>query len=221
MSIRWRLIFLSTVSVFIMFGFTVAMKQRNDTTLNHLKTTRIKVEALQSSILFQVMPIDGWFCLMTSWERSAAFKVAIRTDRLTQYEIRLQQFDTNWSVGSQLVELKKVLMSLARATESTDNTQLTERAFDLLKSRVDGAVWNINDLADQDIGQAEAMFVHLTNYVFWTQREAWLSYSLYRSRIEKPISTELCVGALERQQIRVIRHVFPFGHSLFKYCDNC
>ncbi|MEZ9982767.1 hypothetical protein AB4377_01525, partial [Vibrio sp. 10N.261.49.A3] len=48
LSIRWRLIFLSTVSVLIMFGFTVNEVFKNDEKMNHHETTRIKVEALQS-----------------------------------------------------------------------------------------------------------------------------------------------------------------------------
>ncbi len=201
MSIRWRLIFLSTVSVFIMFGFTVNEVLKNDKKMNYLETTRIKVEALQS---FNTISSNAYRWLVLSNDSpekgQLLLKLQSELDRLTQYEIRLQQFDTNWSVEPQLVELKKVLMSLAQVTESTDNTQLTERAFDLLKA----ALMELSEyqmiLVDQDIGQAEAMFVHLTNYVFWTQREAWLSYSLYRSPELKNQYLLSYVGALERQQ---------------------
>ncbi|WP_122054274.1 ATP-binding protein [Vibrio sp. Evd11] len=184
-----------------MFGFTVNEVLKNDKKMNYLETTRIKVEALQS---FNTISSNAYRWLVLSNDSpekgQLLLKLQSELDRLTQYEIRLQQFDTNWSVEPQLVELKKVLMSLAQVTESTDNTQLTERAFDLLKA----ALMELSEyqmiLVDQDIGQAEAMFVHLTNYVFWTQREAWLSYSLYRSPELKNQYLLSYVGALERQQ---------------------
>ena len=160
MSIRWRLIFLSTVSVFIMFGFTVNEVLKNDKKMNYLETTRIKVEALQS---FNTISSNAYRWLVLSNDSpekgQLLLKLQSELDRLTQYEIRLQQFDTNWSVEPQLVELKKVLMSLAQATESTDNTQLTERAFDLLKAVLMELSEYQMILVDQDIGQAEAMFV--------------------------------------------------------------
>ena len=210
MSIRWRLIFLSTVSVFIMFGFTVNEVLKNDKKMNHLETTRIKVEALQS---FNTVSSDAYRWLVLSNDSlekgQLLLKLHTELDRLTQYEAQLQQLDSNWSVESQLVELKEVLANLASATSNinnsasliTDNnTQLTEQAFDLLKDvLMELSEYRLN-IVDEKIGQADAMFVNLTHYVFWTQREAWLSYRLYRAPelIEQYLWSY--VGALERQQ---------------------
>lgn len=143
MSIRWRLIFLSTVSVLIMFGFTVNEVLKNEKKMNHLETTRIKVEALQS---FNTISSDAyrWLVLSNDSSEKGLLLLKLKTDltRLAQYEKQLQQFDSNWTVEPKLVELKSVLERLARVTSSinrdasqvTDNnTQLTERAFDLLK----------------------------------------------------------------------------------------
>ncbi len=87
-------------------------------------------------------------------------------DRLTQYGIRLQQFRSNWSIDPQLAELKKLLMSLAITPETTDSKQLTERAFDLLKDVLMELSEYRMALVDRNIGQADAMFINLTHYVF-------------------------------------------------------
>ncbi len=201
MSIRWRLIFLSTVSVLIMFGFTVNEVLKNDEKMNHLETTRIKVEALQS---FNTVSSDAyrWLVLSNDSPEKGQLLLTLQSelDRLTQYGMRLQQFDSNWSIEPQLAELKKLLMSLASTTETTDSRQLTERAFDLLKDVLIELSEYRMALVDGNIGQAEAMFINLTHYVFWTQREAWLSFSLYRSPEFKNQYLLSYVGALERQQ---------------------
>ncbi|MGR5337012.1 ATP-binding protein [Vibrio gigantis] len=193
-----------------MFGFTVNEVLKNDKKMNHLETTRIKVEALQS---FNTVSSDAYRWLVLSNDSlekgQLLLKLHTELDRLTQYEAQLQQLDSNWSVESQLVELKEVLANLASATSNinnsasliTDNnTQLTEQAFDLLKDvLMELSEYRLN-IVDEKIGQADAMFVNLTHYVFWTQREAWLSYRLYRAPrlIEQYLLSY--VGALERQQ---------------------
>ncbi len=207
MSIRWRLIFLSTVSVFIMLGFTVNEVLKNDKKMSHLETTRIKVEALQS---FNTISSDAyrWLVLSNDSPEKSQLLSRLQTelDRLSQFERRLQSLDITWTVEPQLLELKRVLVSLGGAVKSTgaipnnDNTQLTERAFDLLKDvLMELSEYHIN-LVDEKISQTDAVFINLTNYVFWTQREAWLSYRLYRSPELKDQYLLSYVGALERQQ---------------------
>ncbi|SBT12415.1 Signal transduction histidine-protein kinase BarA [Vibrio celticus] len=201
MSIRWRLIFLSTVSVLIMFGFTVNEVLKNDEKMNHLETTRIKVEALQS---FNTVSSDAyrWLVLSNDSPEKGQLLLTLQSelDRLTQYGMRLQQFDSNWSIDPQLAELKKLLMTLASTSETRDSRQSTERAFDLLKDVLMDLSEYRMALVDENIGQADAMFINLTHYVFWTQREAWLSFSLYRSPEFKNQYLLSYVGALERQQ---------------------
>lgn len=201
MSIRWRLIFLSTVSVFIMFGFTVNQVIKNDKKMNNLETTRIKVEALQS---FNTISSDAYRWLVLSNDSSDKGQLLLtlqsELDRLTQYGMRLQQSDSHWSIEPQLDELKGVLMSLASSPENSDDWKLTERAFRLLKDTLMELSEFHIALVDGNIGQTDAMFVHLSNYVFWTQREAWLSYSLYRAPELKNQYLLSYVGALERQQ---------------------
>ncbi len=122
MSIRWRLIFLSTVSVLIMFGVTVNGVLKNNEKMNHSETTRIKVEALQS---FNTVSSDAyrWLVLSNDSPEKGQLLLTLQSelDRLTQYGIRLQQFRSNWSIDPQLVELKKLLMSLASTPETTDS----------------------------------------------------------------------------------------------------
>ncbi|WP_210500691.1 ATP-binding protein [Vibrio crassostreae] len=192
-----------------MFGFTVNEVLKNEKKMNHLETTRIKVEALQS---FNTISSDAyrWLVLSNDSSEKGLLLLKLKTDltRLAQYEKQLQQFDSNWTVEPKLVELKSVLERLARVTSSikrdasqvTDNnTQLTERAFDLLKGvLMELSEYHIN-IVDEKVSQANAMFINLTHYVFWTQREAWLSYRLYRSPelIDQYLLSY--VGALERQ----------------------
>ncbi|CAH6857914.1 Histidine kinase [Vibrio chagasii] len=201
MSIRWRLIFLSTVSVLIMFGFTVNQVLKNDKKMNNLETTRIKVEALQS---FNTISSDAyrWLVLSNDSPDKGQLLLTLQSElgRLNQYGIKLQQSDSHWSIESQLMELKTVLMSLASSPENAENEQLTERAFRLFKDvLMELSEFHIA-LVDGNIDQTEAMFIHLSNYVFWTQREAWLSYSLYRSPELRNQYLLSYVGALERQQ---------------------
>ncbi|MCY9863241.1 ATP-binding protein [Vibrio coralliirubri] len=184
-----------------MFGFTVNEVLKNDEKMNHLETTRIKVEALQS---FNTVSSDAyrWLVLSNDSPEKGQLLLTLQSelDRLTQYGMRLQRFDSNWSIDPQLAELKKLLMNLANTPETTDSRQLTERAFDLLKDVLMELSEYRMALVDENIGQAEAMFINLTHYVFWTQREAWLSFSLYRSPEFKNQYLLSYVGALERQQ---------------------
>ncbi|MFA0523457.1 ATP-binding protein [Vibrio sp. 10N.222.52.C3] len=184
-----------------MFGFTVNEVLKNDEKMNHLETTRIKVEALQS---FNTVSSDAyrWLVLSNDSPEKGQLLLTLQSelDRLTQYGMRLQRFDSNWSIDPQLAELKKLLMILASTPETTDSRKLTERAFDLLKDVLMELSEYRMALVDGNIGQAEAMFISLTHYVFWTQREAWLSFSLYRSPELRNQYLLSYVGALERQQ---------------------
>ncbi|MEZ8085034.1 ATP-binding protein [Vibrio sp. 1S139] len=184
-----------------MFGFTVNEVLKNDEKMNHLETTRIKVEALQS---FNTVSSDAyrWLVLSNDSPEKGQLLLTLQSelDRLTQYGMRLQRFDSNWSIDPQLAELKKLLMILASTPETTDSRKLTERAFDLLKDVLMELSEYRMALVDENIGQAEAMFINLTHYVFWTQREAWLSFSLNRSPESKNQYLLSYVAALERQQ---------------------
>ncbi|MEZ9701372.1 ATP-binding protein [Vibrio sp. 10N.261.46.E12] len=184
-----------------MFGFTVNEVFKNDEKMNHLETTRIKVEALQS---FNTVSSDAyrWLVLSNDSPEKGQLLLTLQSelDRLTQYGKRLQQFEGNWSIEPQLSELEKVLMSLASSRETADSRQLTERAFDLLKDVLMELSEYRMVLVDDNIAQADAVFINLTHYVFWTQREAWLSFSLYRSPEFKNQFMLSYVGALERQQ---------------------
>ncbi|MEZ9574139.1 ATP-binding protein [Vibrio sp. 10N.261.55.F4] len=184
-----------------MFGFTVNEVLKNDKKMNHLETTRIKVEALQS---FNTVSSDAyrWLVLSNDSPEKGQLLLTLQSelDRLTQYGMRLQRFDSNWSIDPQLAELKKLLMILASTPETTDSRKLTERAFDLLKDVLMELSEYRMALVDENIGQAEAMFINLTHYVFWTQREAWLSFSLNRSPEFKNQYLLSYVAALERQQ---------------------
>ncbi|WP_116870896.1 hybrid sensor histidine kinase/response regulator [Vibrio splendidus] len=184
-----------------MFGFTVNQVLKNDKKMNNLETTRIKVEALQS---FNTISSDAyrWLVLSNDSPDKGQLLLTLQSElgRLNQYGIKLQQSDSHWSIESQLMELKTVLMSLASSPENAENEQLTERAFRLLKDvLMELSEFHIA-LVDGNIDQTEAMFIHLSNYVFWTQREAWLSYSLYRSPELRNQYLLSYVGALERQQ---------------------
>ncbi len=201
MSIRWRLILLTTVSVITMFGFTVNQVIKNDTKMKNLETTRIKVEALQS---FNTVSSNAhrWLVLSNDSSEKGQLLLTLQSelDRLSQYGARLKQSDENLNIEPLLTELKNVVMSLTNTTQGSGNQALIEKAFGLLK----GVLLQLSEyrvaLLDEDISKADAMFVHLTNYVFWSQREAWLSYSLYRSPEQKNQYLLSYISALDRQQ---------------------
>ncbi|MGI9875320.1 ATP-binding protein [Vibrio chagasii] len=184
-----------------MFGFTVNQVIKNDTKMKNLETTRIKVEALQS---FNTVSSNAhrWLVLSNDSSEKGQLLLTLQSelDRLSQYGARLKQSDENLNIEPLLTELKNVVMSLTNATQGSGNQALIEKAFGLLK----GVLLQLSEyrvaLLDEDISQADAMFVHLTNYVFWSQREAWLSYSLYRSPEQKNQYLLSYISALDRQQ---------------------
>lgn len=210
MSIRWRLIFLSTVSVFIMFGFAVNELLKSDKTVAHLEATRMRVEALRS---FNAISGDAYQWLVLSNETpekgQLLDKLNTELDQLAEYEKQLQRFDTNWSAEPQLIELKSALGNLVGVgvgvgvgAKQSDEERLllTERVFSLLQGvLMDLSKYRIA-LMDEKISDTDAMFVNFTNYVFWIQKETWLSYRLYRSPNQKSQYFLSYVGTLERQQ---------------------
>ncbi|MBJ2146099.1 response regulator [Vibrio sp. IB15] len=184
-----------------MFGFTVNQVFKNDTKMNNLETTRVKVEALQS---FNTVSSNAhrWLVLSNDSSEKGQLLLTLQSelDRLSQYGARLKQSDENLNIEPLLTELKNVIMSLTNVTPGSGNQALIDKAFGLLK----GVLLQLSEyrvaLLDEDISQADAMFVHLTNYVFWSQREAWLSYSLYRSPEQKNQYLLSYISALDRQQ---------------------
>lgn len=204
MSIRWRLIFLSTVSVFIMFGFAVNELLKSDKTVAHLEATRMRVEALQS---FNAISGDAyqWIVLSNDIPEKGQLLEKLNTelDLLAENEKQLQRFDTNWSAEPQLIELKSALGNLVGVGSKQSDEErllLTERVFSLLQGvLMDLSKYRIA-LMDAKISDTDAMFVNLTNYMFWIQKEAWLSYRLYRSPNQKSQYFLSYVGTLERQQ---------------------
>ncbi|WP_215404137.1 hybrid sensor histidine kinase/response regulator [Vibrio gigantis] len=184
-----------------MFGFTVNQVFKNHTKIKNLETTRIKVEALQS---FNTVSsyAHRWLVLSNDSSEKGQLLLTLQSelDRLTQYGARLKQSDANLNIEPLLAELKSVLMSLTSLTQGSGNQELIERGLGLLK----GVLLQLSEyrvtLLDEDISRADSMFVHLTNYVFWSQREAWLSYSLYRSPERKNQYLLSYISALDRQQ---------------------
>ncbi|MGB2147118.1 MAG: hybrid sensor histidine kinase/response regulator, partial [Vibrio toranzoniae] len=131
MSIRWRLIFLSTVSVFIMFGFAVNELLKSDKTVAHLEATRMRVEALQS---FNAISGDAyqWIVLSNDIPEKGQLLEKLNTelDLLAENEKQLQRFDTNWSAEPQLIELKSALGNLVGVGSKQSDEErllLTER----------------------------------------------------------------------------------------------
>ncbi|KAA8677912.1 hybrid sensor histidine kinase/response regulator [Vibrio gigantis] len=184
-----------------MFGFTVNQVFKNHTKIKNLETTRIKVEALQS---FNTVSsyAHRWLVLSNDSSEKGQLLLTLQSelDRLTQYGARLKQSDANLNIEPLLAEFKSVLMSLTSLTQGSGNQELIERGLGLLK----GVLLQLSEyrvtLLDEDISRADSMFVHLTNYVFWSQREAWLSYSLYRSPERKNQYLLSYISALDRQQ---------------------
>ncbi|MCG9558760.1 hybrid sensor histidine kinase/response regulator [Vibrio kanaloae] len=193
-----------------MFGFAVNELLKSDKTVAHLEATRMRVEALQS---FNAISGDAyqWIVLSNDIPEKGQLLEKLNTelDQLAEYEKQLQRFDTNWSAEPQLIELKSALGNLVGVgvgvgvgAKQSDEERLllTERVFSLLQGvLMDLSKYRIA-LMDEKISDTDAMFVNLTNYVFWIQKETWLSYRLYRSPNQKSQYFLSYVGTLERQQ---------------------
>ncbi|NAZ97743.1 hybrid sensor histidine kinase/response regulator [Vibrio toranzoniae] len=187
-----------------MFGFAVNELLKNDKTVAHLEATRMRVEALQS---FNAISGDAyqWIVLSNDIPEKGQLLEKLNTelDQLAEYEKQLQRFDPNWSAEPQLIELKSALGNLVGVGSKQSDEErllLTERVFSLLQDvLMDLSKYRIA-LMDEKISDTDAMFVNLTNYVFWIQKEAWLSYRLYRSPNQKSQYFLSYVGTLERQQ---------------------
>ncbi|MGB1973156.1 MAG: ATP-binding protein [Vibrio toranzoniae] len=187
-----------------MFGFAVNELLKSDKTVAHLEATRMRVEALQS---FNAISGDAyqWIVLSNDIPEKGQLLEKLNTelDLLAENEKQLQRFDTNWSAEPQLIELKSALGNLVGVGSKQSDEErllLTERVFSLLQDvLMDLSKYRIA-LMDEKISDTDAMFVNLTNYVFWIQKEAWLSYRLYRSPNQKSQYFLSYVGTLERQQ---------------------
>ncbi|MFA0140373.1 hybrid sensor histidine kinase/response regulator [Vibrio kanaloae] len=187
-----------------MFGFAVNELLKSDKTVAHLEATRMRVEALRS---FNAISGDAyqWIVLSNETPEKGQLldKLNTELDQLAEYEKQLQRFDTNWSAEPQLIELKSVLGNLVGVEAKQSDEErllLTERVFSLLQGvLMDLSKYRIA-LMDEKISDTDAMFVNLTNYVFWIQKETWLSYRLYRSPNQKSQYFLSYVGTLERQQ---------------------
>ncbi|TKF23744.1 hybrid sensor histidine kinase/response regulator [Vibrio kanaloae] len=189
-----------------MFGFAVNELLKSDKTVAHLEATRMRVEALRS---FNAISGDAyqWIVLSNETPEKGQLldKLNTELDQLAEYEKQLQRFDTNWSAEPQLIELKSALGNLVGVgvgAKQSDEERLllTERVFSLLQGvLMDLSKYRIA-LMDEKISDTDAMFVNLTNYVFWIQKETWLSYRLYRSPNQKSQYFLSYVGTLERQQ---------------------
>ncbi|NAZ54047.1 response regulator [Vibrio toranzoniae] len=187
-----------------MFGFAVNELLKSDKTVAHLEATRMRVEALQS---FNAVSGDAyqWIVLSNDIPEKGQLieKLNTELDKLAEYEKQLQRFDPNWSAEPQLIELKSALGNLVGVGSKQSDEErllLTERVFSLLQGvLMDLSKYRIA-LMDAKISDTDAMFVNLTNYMFWIQKEAWLSYRLYRSPNQKSQYFLSYVGTLERQQ---------------------
>ncbi|KWT99266.1 histidine kinase [Vibrio toranzoniae] len=187
-----------------MFGFAVNELLKSDKTVAHLEATRMRVEALQS---FNAVSGDAyqWIVLSNDIPEKGQLLEKLNTelDKLAEYEKQLQRFDPNWSAEPQLIELKSALGNLVGVGSKQSDEErllLTERVFSLLQGvLMDLSKYRIA-LMDAKISDTDAMFVNLTNYMFWIQKEAWLSYRLYRSPNQKSQYFLSYVGTLERQQ---------------------
>ncbi|MDA0146243.1 ATP-binding protein [Vibrio sp. RW] len=187
-----------------MFGFAVNELLKSDKTVAHLEATRMRVEALQS---FNAISGDAyqWIVLSNDIPEKGQLLEKLNTelDLLAENEKQLQRFDTNWSAEPQLIELKSALGNLVGVGSKQSDEErllLTERVFSLLQGvLMDLSKYRIA-LMDAKISDTDAMFVNLTNYMFWIQKEAWLSYRLYRSPNQKSQYFLSYVGTLERQQ---------------------
>lgn len=178
-SIRWRLILLSSISILFMLGFTINEALNNREQVTNLEATRVKIEALQS---FSTLSGDIYRLLRlpnsSPIRKSAYASAAKQFGSILQYNKQLEGLSAQWDIVDELDDLDQILQELSNPSNER-KPFLGVWAFDVLQE----ILVELNDvdifLADDNINTAGKIFSDLNNFVFWTQKEAWVGYKLY------------------------------------------
>lgn len=170
---------LSSISILFMLGFTINEALKNREQVTNLEATRVRVEALQA---FSALSGDIYRLLRlpnSSPIRESAYTSANKEfDLILQYNKQLEGLSAQWDIANSLRDFNQVLIELQQPSPA-QRPYLGVLAFDVLQE----ILVELNDvdifLADDSIKIEGKIFSDLNNFVFWTQKEAWVGYKLY------------------------------------------
>jgi signal transduction histidine kinase/ActR/RegA family two-component response regulator len=162
-----------------MLGFTINEALKNREQVTNLEATRVRVEALQA---FSALSGDIYRLLRlpnSSPIRESAYTSANKEfDLILQYNKQLEGLSAQWDIANSLRDFNQVLIELQQPSPA-QRPYLGVLAFDVLQE----ILVELNDvdifLADDSIKVEGKIFSDLNNFVFWTQKEAWVGYKLY------------------------------------------
>jgi signal transduction histidine kinase/CheY-like chemotaxis protein len=162
-----------------MLGFTINEALKNREQVTDLEATRVRVEALQA---FSALSGDIYRLLRlpnSSPIRESAYTSANKEfDLILQYNKQLEGLSAQWDIANSLRDFNQVLIELQQPSPA-QRPYLGVLAFDVLQE----ILVELNDvdifLADDSIKVEGKIFSDLNNFVFWTQKEAWVGYKLY------------------------------------------
>ncbi len=190
---------LSSISILFMLGFTINEALKNREQVTNLEATRVRVEALQA---FSALSGDIYRLLRlpnSSPIRESAYTSANKEfDLILQYNKQLEGLSAQWDIANSLRDFNQVLIELQQPSPA-QRPYLGVLAFDVLQE----ILVELNDvdifLADDSIKIEGKIFSDLNNFVFWTQKEAWVGYKLYLYPELREDSLDQYLSTIHRQ----------------------
>lgn len=214
-SIRLRLIILSTISVLIIFGFTVNEFLNNKNKVDGYEVTQIKTELLQ---LFGVLS-NSTYQLLTS-DAGMVERDALIND----INVTLQEFDrknkilsvyrAQFDFSSEIEELSDIVNEMPGASIQ-ETRSMGDWLFDVQQETLDSIIKINGNITNADIIKSEQLYSDLSQFVFWMQKEAWLSFCLYIDPESKSSEVLNYLGAIERQE-RYLERFLQFGATSYQ-----
>ncbi|NOH98355.1 ATP-binding protein [Vibrio sp. 99-70-13A1] len=214
-SIRLRLIILSTISVLIIFGFTVNEFLNNKNKVDGYEVTQIKTELLQ---LFGVLS-NSTYQLLTS-DAGMVERDALIND----INVTLQEFDrknkilsvyrAQFDFSSEIEELSDIVNEMPGASIQ-ETRSMGDWLFDVQQETLDAIIKINGNITNADIIKSEQLYSDLSQFVFWMQKEAWLSFCLYIDPESKSSEVLNYLGAIERQE-RYLERFLQFGATSYQ-----
>ncbi|MFA0567958.1 ATP-binding protein [Vibrio gallaecicus] len=209
-SIRLRLIILSTISVLIIFGLTVNEFSKNKSKVDGYEITQIKTELLQ---LFGSLSNSSYH-LLTSESGMAEREVLLDEINITLQEFdrknkQLLSYQSQLELSSEIEELIDIVNEMSGASIQ-ETRSVGDWFFDVLQETLNEIIKINANITNNDISKSEQLYSDLSQFVFWMQKEAWHSFCLYIDPQSKSSGILNYLGAVERQE-QYLERFLQFG----------
>ncbi|MBW3695963.1 response regulator [Vibrio sp. T187] len=182
-----------------MIGFSINEVINNKERMQNFEVTLIKTKALHG---FGSLTNNIYNALMINPElqsRSYFINQSISNlQGITELENKLTQYQGSTQLSAVLDELAEVLAELAK-TDVQDQVFVGEWAFDVMQDLLLELTRIDSNISDKEIARTDQLFLDLSNFTFWLQREAWLSYIIYLDPASKNEKISYFYQAVERQ----------------------